>query len=861
MNENKPVSPKILLWNPWLWHMAWRDSRTHRKRLLLFMASIILGVAALVAISSLGENLEKAVDEQAKSLLGADLLLRSQEAFTPEVEAFLDSLAGAQPGAEQSREVMFGSMAYFPKNNGTRLAQIRALQGEFPYYGKLETAPASALASFRATSGGALVDHGLMLQYQLSVGDAVKIGEKTFQILGEVTRAPGQAAAGATVAPRIYIPLADLEATGLIRFGSRVFYHAYFKFAPTVDVEALVQKAKSQITRHRLRVDTVEERKEDFGEAMKNLYRFLSLVAFIALLLGCLGVASAVHVYIKQKLAIVAVLRCVGAQIKQTFYIYLIQTGMMGLIGSLAGALAGVAVQTWLPAILRDFLVVEVEFHVAWKAVLQGLLIGLGMTLLFALLPLLAIRKVSPLLAIRSSYEDSAAKARDPLRWILYGLIVLVVLIFAISQSEDWQQGAGFTAGLLAAFGLLAGTAKLIMLAVKKFFPSSWSYVWRQSLANLYRPHNQTLVLMLSLGLGTFLIATLFLTQHSLLRQVSLADSGRQPNLVLFDVQVDQIEAAEELVRSHNLPVYQTVPIVAIRLESLKGRRVEEIRADSSSAVPSWALRREYFVTYRDSLFPTEKIIAGNWEGQFAANADTIPISLEKGIAENLEVGVGDVLSVNVQGVSLPARVGSIREVNWQRVQPNFFMVFPKGVLEDAPQTFVLVTRAPSAEASAALQQAAVREFPNVSAIDLALILQTVEAILNKISFVIRFMALFSILTGLTVLVAAVITTRYQRIQESVLLRTLGAKKAQISRILTLEYFYLGGFAGLAGMLLALAAGWALDIFVFKTSFTPPLWPVAFIWIGVTGLTILLGMLNSRGIAERPPLEVLRAEV
>ncbi len=859
MNETKPVLPKISFRNPWLWQMAWRDSRTHRKRLLLFMASIVLGVAALVAISSLGENLEKAVDEQAKSLLGADLLLRSQEAFTPETEAFLDSLAGSQQTARQSREVTFGSMAYFPKSGGTRLVQIRALAGEFPYYGKLETGPAAALASFRSAAGGALVDHGLMLQYQLSVGDSVKIGEKTFAILGEVTKAPGQAAAGATIAPRIYIPLADLETTGLIRFGSRVFYHAYFKFAPTVDVEALVQEAKPQIIRHRLRVDTVEERKEDFGEAMKNLYRFLSLVAFIALLLGCLGVASAVHVYIKQKLAIVAVLRCVGAQIKQTFYIYLIQAGMMGLTGSLAGALAGVGVQTWLPVILRDFLVVEVEFHVAWQAVLQGLLIGLGMTLLFALLPLLAIRKVSPLLAIRSSYEDSAS-ARDPLRWIIYGLIVLVVLIFAIGQTGDWLQGAGFTAGLLAAFGLLAGTAKLIMLAVKKFFPSSWSYVWRQSLANLYRPHNQTLVLMLSLGLGTFLIATLFLAQHSLLRQVSLADSGRQPNLILFDVQVDQIEAAEELVRTHGLPVHQTVPIVAIRLESLNGRKVEEIRADSSSAVPSWALRREYFVTYRDSLFPTEKIIAGKWEGQLSAGADTIPISLEKGIAENLEVGVGDALTVNVQGVPLLARVGSIREVNWQRVQPNFFMVFPRGVLEEAPQTFVLVTRAPSAEASAELQQAVVKEFPNVSAIDLALILQTVEAILNKISFVIRFMALFSILTGLTVLVAAVITTRYQRIQESVLLRTLGAKKAQISRILTLEYFYLGGFAGLAGMILALAAGWALDLFIFKTSFTPPLWPVVLIWIGVTGLTILLGMLNSRGIAERPPLEVLRAE-
>jgi putative ABC transport system permease protein len=782
-------------------------------------------------------------------------MIRSREFFSPETEVLLDSIGG-----EQSREVVFASMAYFPKNSGTRLVQIRALEGGYPYYGKLETVPPAAAQQFKSTHGGALVDHGLMLQYDLQTGDSVKIGVYTFEISGELNKAPGQAAAGAEISPRIYIPLGDLEKTQLIRFGSRSRYYAYFSFPPAFDSKTLLETIEPQLDKNRLRAVTVEDRKEDFGEAMQNLYRFLSLVAFIALLLGCIGVASAVHVYIKQKLSAVAVLRCVGAQIKQTFYIYLIQALVLGLAGSILGVLLGIAIQTFLPGVLQDFLVVDMQFNIAWSAILEGLSIGLGMTLLFALLPLLSVRKVSPLLAIRSSYETGNIKQRDRLKWGLYGLIIAVITIFAILSTDVWYQGVGFTAGLLLAFGLLTGAAKLMMVAVKKFFPKSWGYAWRQSLANLYRPNNQTLILMLALGLGTFLITTLYLTQHTLLRQVSLTDRGKQPNLVLFDIQVDQTDAVERLVRSFDLPLYQNVPIVTLRLQSIKGRAVDEIRADSARSVPSWALMREYRVTYRDTLTSTEKIISGKWIGEAGAARDTIPLSLEKGIAENLEVTVGDEIVVDVQGFSMVTRVSSIREVNWQRVQPSFFMVFPKGALEEAPQIYVLVTRAPSAEVSAEVQRAVVREFPNVSAIDLDLILRTAESILDKISFVIRFMALFSILTGLIVLAAAVITTRFQRIQESVLLRTLGARKKQITRIMVLEYFYLGGMGGLMGILLALAATLALAEFVFKTGFAPPLLPLVAVLAGVTGLTILLGMLNSRGIADRPPLEVLRAE-
>ncbi|HQV30805.1 MAG TPA: ABC transporter permease [Calditrichia bacterium] len=843
----------MTFFHSWLWKMAWRDSRAHLKRLFLFVASIILGVAAMVAIGGFGDNLESAINDQAKTLLGADLAFRSQSPFPEKIEALADSIGG-----EQAREIDFSSMAFFPAQNATRLVRIRTLEGRFPFYGKLESQPAGADGFLRQHSGGALVDQNLMLQYGLALGDTVRLGSAAFEIKGELKKIPGQAEAGSAIAPTIYIAARDLGNTGLIRFGSRAVYRLYFRLAESQDPEKIREELDPQLRAERIRASTVESQKESLGQAMGNLYRFLNLVAFIALLLGGIGVGSAIHVYIKQKLNTIAVLRCVGATIRQTFLIYLIQTFAMGVAGALAGIALGLMIQQFIPAVVGDFLVVDLEMFISPAAVLQGAGMGLVLTLLFALLPLLGIRRVSPLLAIRASFAENSD--RDPLRLGVIGLIAAAVVAFAILQTQSVAVGLGFALGLAGALALLTGAANLLMWGVKRFFPGRLGYLFRQSLANLYRPNNQTLVLMLSLGLGTFLIATLYVAQEGLLNQVALTGSGNQPNLILFDIQTDQNTAVREMVEEHQMPVLQNVPIVTARLSRIKDRSVTEMLADSSQSPGRWALNREFRLTYRDTLIETEKLVAGTWVPEVAADQDTIPVSIEDGLAEDLGIAVGDFLEIDVQGVAMPARIASIRDVDWQRVQTNFLIVFPRGVLEYAPQFMVVVTRAPSREVSATLQRDLVQRFPNVAAVDLALILRTVEGILDRISAVIRFMAFFSILTGLVVLASAVITSRYQRVQESVLLRTLGATKSQIRIIMLLEYVYLGSLAAATGVLLSLASGWALAAWVFNIAYHPPLVAVGAFTGGVILLTTVLGMLNSRGIATRPPLEILRSE-
>lgn len=835
--------------------MAWRDSRTHRRRLFLFMISIVMGIAALVSVGSFGENLERAIEDQAKTLMGADLMFRSLRPYPPEIEALIDSIGG-----EQARETLFGSMAYFPKTGETRLVQVRGLQGGFPFYGAMETEPAKA-ARFYQTGPFALVDDVLLHQFNLVPGDSIRIGAMSFLITGRLVKLPSEPPIASTFSPRVYVPAAYLDQTRLLQRGSLVYYRVYFKLDGGRNLDGLVTAITPTLNQYRVSVETVEHRKQQIGDTMQGLYRFLNLVGFVALILGSIGVASAVHVYTRQKLGSVAILRCLGAEAKETFAIYLIQVAGMALAGSALGASVGVLIQVFLPEVFSDFLPVQIESFIAWGAVLQGMSIGLTLAMLFALLPLLAIRKVSPLLALRASYETGAARSQDRMRWLLYLLIAVAAGGFAVSQSAEWRFGLSFVFGIFAALAVLAGVARLIMLGVRKFFPESWTYVWRQGLANLYRPNNQTLVLMLAIGLGTFLITTLYLSHDTLLNKVTFVAGGNRPNLILYDIQPDQKSAVAETIRAHGLPILQEAPMVTMRLTSVAGEPVESILSDTTRDVSRGLLRWEFRTTYRDTLFDSEEIVAGSWIPEVEEGLEVIPISLEARAAQRMNMAPGDTLVWNVQGVPLTTRIASLRKVDWQRIQANFMVVFPKGALEDAPQIYILATKAPSTEKSAGLQREIVRAFPNVSMIDLNLVLKTVDGFLSKISWVIRFMAFFSIVTGLVVLVAAVVTSRFQRIQESVLLRTLGAVRKQVVSIMLVEYIFLGGLAALTGLLLAYLGGWALAYFVFDAVFLPNPLPFLVVFVFVTGLTTLIGMMNSRGVLDRPPLEILRAEV
>lgn len=833
----------------WLLTMAWRDTRRNRSRLFLFISSIILGIAALVSIYSLGDNLKSNVDLQAAEILGADLEISGNKEAPDSIIKLIAPIA-----LEISDERSFASMVMFPKNNGSRLTQVRALKGNYPYYGKLETTPVNAESSFRDQQA-ALVDKTLMLQFEAKVGDSIQVGNTRFRIAGVLTKAPGQTGLSASVAPAVYIPMQFLDATGLMQKGSRINYKKFYKVRNPGTMDGFIENLGPRIENAGLDYETIESQKEDTGRAFDDLTQFLSLVAFIALLLGCIGVASAIHIYVKEKISMIAILRCLGATSMQSFWIFLIQILGIGLIGSIIGAMLGVFLQQLMPLLLSDLLPIEITTPVSWSAVLQGVSIGILVSLLFALVPLISVRRISPLNTLRISFQHETMK-RDPLKWMVYALIMLFIIGFIYFQMDNWKDTFVFAGSMLLSFGILVGMATLLIWFVKKFFPVRWSYLWRQGLSNLFRPNNQTVILVVSIGLGTSLICMLIFIQSILLNRVTFTASGNQPNIVLFDIQTPQRKQVIDLAARSGLPLNPTVPIVNMRLEQWNGMNSEQYRADSSKGDNDWFFSREYRVTYRDTLSAFEKVTEGEWKGN--VENGVVNISMEERYAERVGVKIGDTLVFNVQGAMIPTIVSSFREVDWNRIQTNFVVVFPKGVLEDAPQFHVLLTRVPSPEVSAKFQQNVVRQFPNISIIDLGLVLKVIDDLLNKIEFVIRFIAAFSIVIGLVVLISSVLISKYQRLQENVLLRTLGAVQKQILVITLIEYFFVGALAALTGIIIALLGSWALAEWSLDATFEPSISSIIIVFISISLLTVVVGLINSLGVIRKSPLEAGR---
>lgn len=830
---------------------AWRDGRSAR-RLLLFVSAMALGVAALVAIQSFSDQLSASVEAQARELAGADLNVYARRAFTTEDEALVDSLAQAT-GAETVRQLVFTSMAFFPRDGGSRLVQVRASDGAFPFYGSLETTPEDAFLGYLA-AGEALVDASLLLQFDAAPGDSVRIGETTYRIAGRVEAAAGQPDVAAFVAPRVYLPLDALDET-LTGFGSRVETNAYFRLPETANPEAILASIEPAIERRRLRAWTADGLQSDWNDTLGALGGFLTLAGFIALLLGGLGVASAVTVYVRRKTETVATLRCLGAPARVPLTAFVAQTAVLGLIASVLGAALGVMVQAVLPAVLAPFLPVAVPFGIAWGAVGTGIGVGLAVSLGFALGPLVSVRRIPPLAALRP--ELARVQRRDPLRWLLALLLGLGVGGFAYLQTGNTVAAVAFPLALVVALVVLALVSQAVIALTRRLTPAGLPYVARQGLANLYRPGNQTLVLLVTLGLGVGLLLTLYVAQATLLGQVRFpgGSEAERPGLFLFDIQREQVEGVVETIEREGAPVIDRVPVVSMRIRTINGQDAETIEA-----ARAWALRREYRSTYRDALTPTETLVEGSFTGRVAPDAEVVPVSLSEDIAADLGVRLGDRITWDVGGIPIESELTSLRRVDWARVSPNFFAVFPDGPINEAPQFFIVTTRTGSPEADATLQRALVREHPNVSVVDVQQVATLIEAVASRVAFVLQFIALFALATGLVVLAGAVRVSRVQRVEEGVLLRTLGAERKQVRRILTTEYAVLGALAAFVGAGLALGGGWALARFAFDVPLVPAWGALALALISLPLLTLMVGLAGSRGLLARPPLDVLRQE-
>jgi putative ABC transport system permease protein len=836
--------------------LAWRESRSGRGRLLLSVAGIAVGVAALVAVQAFASALRTGARDQARTLLGADLSVQSRQPFGPQVDALLDTLHAAGVAVARVQETT--SMARLEHGDFARLVRVRAADSAYPYYGRPDARPADAWAAL-GQGRRALVEPGLLLALDGALGDTLLLGDAGFEIVGVVDRGGSEVDVASAFAPRVHIPLEHLDATGLVQFGSLVEYAAYAAME-RAQARALAAAWGDRIRGDGASITTAEQQGEMLGRALGRLGSYLALVSVLALLLGGIGATSALRAHLSEREETVALLRCLGATRRQVFSLYLGQAMAVGLVGAVVGAAVGLVLQRGLPLALGRLIPLDVAPRLDLAAAALGVGTGLWVALAFALPPLLEARSIPPLRALRRRLEKARRRDRS---WLLAVTLLTVTAVAVVAvQSGDLLLGAGFAAGALAALALLLVGTVAAFRGLRAIPAARLPFAWRHGIANLQRPGNPARPATLALGAGTLILVLLVAVEATLLRPLEVGQVADRGNLLLWDVQDDQEPGVQALLEELGFPSLQRAPIVPMRVAAVNGTAVgpgqdRDGGESGGNGASGWATRREYRSTVRDTLVASERLVAGRWWD--GTDGDDL-VSLEESVAAELGVTVGDRIDWDVQGVRVPSTVASLREVDWTRFEPNFFAVFPPAALAGAPRTWIVLARVDDETTRGAAQGAIVRRFPNVSVLDLTHIQGVVDDVFGRVSLAIRFLAAFTLAAGLAVMAAAAVASRQERVRESVLLRTIGATRAQLRGILLTESLALGLVGALLGATAGIAAAWAVAYWLFQLPFALPVAPVALTALAVAAMAALAGWGAARAAGRGTTLEALRDE-
>ena len=827
--------------------LAWRETRGAGRHFAYLVACITLGVGALVAVGSFAASLERTVGRSARALMGGDVEIRSAQPLSLEASGIVAALT--RPGTDTLPITELVAMS--AAGGKSQIVELKAVGPGYPLYGNLVTTPVAQLDSLIG-GGRALVHESLLTRLGLRVGDPLKIGEGDFTVSGVLRQEPDRAVGVFSLGPRVLIDARDLDGTRLIRQGSRVRHRLLFRLPAGQSAEAFKDTLAARLTDASVRVTTYTQAQPGVRRFWKQLTVYLGLTGLVALMVGGIGVATSVRAFVRGKFETIAVLKCLGAGWRQVLAAYLLQSVLLGLGGSLLGAALGSAVQWALAPALTPLMPVPLDAGLSPRAIVSGLAMGTGLTLLFALWPLLDIRRVPPALILRQDVEPRLPGRRP---WLAAVPIVAGLAALAVWEAGSLKVGAIFIGGLAAALVLLAAGARLVIEAARRL-PRLRSLAWRQAVANLHRPGSHAGTVLMSLGLAVMLIVAVALLEQSLRAELADRGPGRAPAFFFIDIQPDQAPAFRRLVQDKTGREPTLTPVVRSRLASINGAPVSRDARQRREEV--WYLSREYVLTWAAQPPPENPVVAGRWWTPEEAAREPL-ISVEEEIAKNLGVGIGSTLGFDIQGVTVTARVVNLRRVEWQTFNTNFFVIFSPGALDGAPTTWLATARVPPAD-ELAVQSAVTAAFPNVTAIPIREVLERIAGVLDQIALAIRLLAGVSIATGLIVTAGALGVSRHQRLYQSVILKALGATRGLVARVFAVEYALLGAAAGLGGSALAAALAWGVLHWALDVRWGGSL--VTLVWgVGASAaLALGVGFLGTFRLLGRKPLAVLRSE-
>lgn len=839
-----------------IFNLTRREIRSSWRRLLFFFLCIALGVGSVVALRSLIQNLTKAVGTDARALMTADIEINTTTDFTPGDLAKIEEIVNRSGIVEARNEAITTSLMARPTapgNTAVKFVELKGIEPPFPLVGSFNTSDGKPFDFDLLKDNGAVVARILLEDMGLKIGDQIKIGEGTFTVRATFDEEPG-GSSGFRLGARVFVEKKAFDAAGITRTTGRIRRRILYRTSdnPT----ELVKQLRDALKGSTLTVSSYREAQENLSDQFAKTENYLSLTGLLILVLGGIGVWNVARAFVEQKRKSVAVLKCLGAGGTRIITVYLLQILILGFAGSLFGVLFSQIALWLIHWRYGSALPEKMTYGVFPGTALQGVILGVLISLLFSALPLLQIRTIKPRLLLRDDNNLNITKL-DKTKWVLGAICLTGILGLAVWQAGSVIVGSFFLGGLAITSGVLFAAAAALTWILRRFRKFG-SFSIAQAINSLYRPGNQTRIVLLAVGLGAFVVIAVQSLQTNLVHEFDFTRNQRLPSLFFVDIQKSQIDGLRAMIAERIGEEPETVPTVRGRIAFVNGQPFDfqkpEVRQQQGQ------IGREFALTYRPDLDESEEIIAGDW--WTGSVTDGVPqVSVEEDMAKRLNVAPGDSITFDISGRKITARVESIRKLDVRNSRTAFVFVFRPGILETAPQTFAatVLKHVPATERQR-LQRDVLEKYPNVQVFDVADIIAAIQKLITNFVIAISFVGTFVMLCGILILIGSIALTKSQRIYENAILKTLGAGRRILAAILVAEYGLLGLMAGIVGASLAMLLSWAVSRYILdiEWSLDPkvPLLGVALTAVLVT----LIGVAASFDVLFRKPLTTLRSQ-
>ncbi len=824
-------------------HFIVRQIIRSRRQALVFMLCVALSIVTLISLNGFSDSVRTSMQKDAKKLNAADIIIHSHYELSP---AVIDTVARLEAGEEirATRIWEFYSMVRPQNNQEALLAKLKVVQAGYPFYGQVVLKSGRDFSTV-LNRGSVIVAPALLDRLKLDVGDQLHVGNTVLKISDVVLTEPDQPVNFFFLGPRIFISADDLNQLDLLNKRSRVTYNYLIKVFEQSQVDAIAEQLRAVADEELEHVDTFRTARSRVNRFFDNLLFFLSFIGIFTLLLAGVGIQSALAAFLKENEKTIAIIKTIGATSRFFNRHYIVILTILGLGGTMLGLFGGLFLQNALNVLFVGFVPPNVQLHISWQGIFQGLGLGVLVVGLYSFIPLFRLKDIKPAAVFRK--ETIPLQKGRPF-YLITGLLFIFFLMLVFWQVQNIKTGLYFVGGVILLIIITALLATTVLYILKRL--NLKFLIVRQAIRGLYRPKNATKAIIITLTASLSVIFSIYLTEQNLDAAFVQSYPADAPNLFFIDILPDQMEPFSDTLGMK----VQYYPIIRARILTINGEKIDrqqerKRRRDN--------LARTFNLTYRNYLLEDEKIVKG---GRLH-NDDwgELQVSVMDTVAKLKDMKIGDRITFNIQGVPLQARISSIRTRIRESIRPFFYFVFPEKTLQDAPQTIFTAVNVPS-DRIAAIQTKIAARFPNISAIDVTETLKIFTQVMKKLSLIVRFFALFSIVAGILIILSSVLATRFARIQEAVYYKILGAKGAFVAAVFTLENLFLGLVSAFLALVLSQTCSWIICSKVFEISYSPFMAETFLMITGTVLLIVAVGLLPSVSILRHRPVIFLRSQ-